>query len=230
MAVFKYASREVSRRSAQIMVPYIVEVTKARSVIDVGCGLGSWLLAYLENGLDIKGLDNCHVLTEDTLVDKAVVQVVNFEKGYPKLEKADLVNCLEVAEHIDPSAADGFLDFLVGLSDVIVFSAAFPGQGGFEHKNEQYPQYWRDRFAARGYVFLDAFRPVFWQNSEIALWYRQNMFLVVKKEIASRFAIPVWDGNVYILPEMYEAKIRKIEELKGKRLSRKLKKVFGFFR
>ena len=62
----------------------------------------------------------------------------------------DLVNCLEVAEHLDASRADSFVDDLCALGDVVVFSAAIPGQGGTHHVNEQFQSYWQERFRRNG--------------------------------------------------------------------------------
>jgi hypothetical protein len=49
----------------------------------------------------------------------------------------DLVQSLEVAEHIPPAQTEIFVDNLAAHGDVILFSAAVPGQGGEFHVNEQ---------------------------------------------------------------------------------------------
>ncbi len=36
-------------------------------------------------------------------------------------------------------------------SNTIFWSAARPGQGGFNHVNEQEPEYWIEKFARHGY-------------------------------------------------------------------------------
>ena len=40
-----------SRQSADVIVPIILQLTRARSVVDVGCGVGSWLRAYSRAGV-----------------------------------------------------------------------------------------------------------------------------------------------------------------------------------
>ena len=62
-----------------------------------------------------------------------------------------------------------------------MFSAAIPGQGGQNHINEQWPTYWQEFFQKYDYDMIDFFRPKIWNNTKIERWYRQNMFLVVKK-------------------------------------------------
>ena len=51
--------------------------------------------------------------------------------------KFDLVQSLEVGEHLPKSAADTFVETLVKHGDVVLFSAASVGQGGHDHINEQ---------------------------------------------------------------------------------------------
>jgi SAM-dependent methyltransferase len=47
-----------SRRSATAIVPFLVELLEPRSVVDVGCGTGSWLRVFREHGVDdVLGLD-----------------------------------------------------------------------------------------------------------------------------------------------------------------------------
>jgi hypothetical protein len=89
----------------------------------------------------------------------------------------DLVVSLEVAEHLDASAADGFVASLVRHGDVVLFSAAIPFQGGHHHVNEQFADYWAERFAAHGYRALDFLRPQIWSESGILWWLRQNVLL-----------------------------------------------------
>jgi hypothetical protein len=116
-------------------------------------------------------------------------QATDVGKPFSAKRRFDLAMTLEVAEHLDASCASTFIDNVVALSDVIVFSAAIPGQGGNHHVNEQWPDYWKALFDARGYVMIDALRPRFWNNPKIESWYRQNLFYAVKKDKLS--AIPL---------------------------------------
>jgi len=92
----------------------------------------------------------------------------------------DLVVSLEVAEHIPHASADTFVDSLVRHGDIVLFSAAIPGQGGTFHVNEQWPEYWGKRFKARGYVGIDCVRPLVWEDPSVDYWYAQNVFLFVR--------------------------------------------------
>jgi len=70
---------------------------------------------------------------------------------------------------------------LVRLGSAVVFSAAVPHQGGEGHVNEQWPDYWIDRFRERGYEFIDCLRRKIWNTEQIEWWYAQNLFLFVER-------------------------------------------------
>ena len=87
---------------------------------------------------------------------------------------------LEVAEHLPGEAADGFIRSLTSFSDCVLFSAAIPHQGGVDHLNEQWPEYWERRFSDAGFVAVDCLRPRFWNRQGVEWWYLQNMFVFVR--------------------------------------------------
>jgi hypothetical protein len=58
----------------------------------------------------------------------------------------DVAITMEVAEHLPETSADHFVMLLTSLSNLIVFTAAPPGQHGIDHINEQPPSYWISRF------------------------------------------------------------------------------------
>ena len=51
-----------SLRSAQAIVPLVIDLSEPRSVVDFGCGIGTWLQAFVECGVDdYLGLDGDYV-------------------------------------------------------------------------------------------------------------------------------------------------------------------------
>ncbi len=82
-----------------------------------------------------------------------------------------------MAEHLPHAKADLFVDNLVAHGDVILFSAAVPHQGGEHHINEQPPEYWRSKFAGRGYAVFDFVRPGLAKDEDVMPWYRFNSYI-----------------------------------------------------
>src|SRR5262245_59185328 len=53
---------DASYRSAAAVVPLIMKLFAPESVVDVGCGVGTWLRAFAEQGVSrLLGIDGPHV-------------------------------------------------------------------------------------------------------------------------------------------------------------------------
>jgi cyclopropane fatty-acyl-phospholipid synthase-like methyltransferase len=162
-----------------------------RSVVDVGCGVGTWLAVMRERGVGtIRGLDGAWVRRDLLTIPPESFVAVDLKERIPASERFDLAISVEVAEHLPPRCADTFADSLVNLSDFVLFSAAIPHQGGKHHLNEQWQDYWAGLFEDRGYASLDAIRPKIWEDEKIAFWYRQNVLLYVKKARLGALNLP----------------------------------------
>ena len=149
-----------------------------RGIIDVGCGNGSWLSAVKELGVkEVLGIDGIYVGDKEIKVDKSEFLKKDLTIGFDLKKRFDLAISLEVAEHLPENKSDTIVDILVKHSDVILFSAAIPGQGGQYHFNEQWPEYWNKKFRDRGYVAYDILRDQFWDNDNVFWWYKQNILL-----------------------------------------------------
>jgi SAM-dependent methyltransferase len=169
--------------AAEEIVPYIISLLEPNSVVDVGCGIGTWLKVFENNGIDnILGIDGHYVDEKSLKIDADKFIDFDLEKLYKSEKKFDLAISLEVAEHLKEESAEVFIKSLTNLSDVVIFSAAIPNQGGQNHLNEQEPFYWISKFEKEGFTCLDILRPIFWENKKVDCWYRQNIFLFTKKE------------------------------------------------
>jgi len=182
--------QEGSRRSAKEIVPLVLELIQPRSVIDVGCGVGTWLSVFKECGVrDIIGVDGGYI-------DKKMLQIpkerfLSFDLREPlRMDRQfDLVVSLEVAEHLPGECAERFVDNLVRLGPVILFSAAIPFQGGEQHINEQWPDYWVKYFQQKGYVVIDCIREKIWQNTNVEMWYAQNILMFVRQDYLKNYPL-----------------------------------------
>jgi len=183
-----YASQsEGSRLSAKVVVPLIIRLMNPKSVIDVGCGLGTWLCVFREHGIEtVLGIDGPHVDASRLLIPKESFQPVDLSLPFAQDRKFDLAISLEVAEHLPPESAEGFVRSLVSLAPAVVFSAAAPLQTGTHHANEQWPEYWHAKFARHNYVALDSLRKGIWNDRRVKWWYRQNIFLYIDENSLQR--------------------------------------------
>lgn len=173
--------REGSAASAAKIVPDLLSTLRPKSVVDVGCGVGTWLAAYASHGVPrYLGMDGPWARS-GLLIPEASFVECNLPRAPSLDERFDLAQSLEVAEHIPSADAPAFVALLTRLSDVVVFSAAIPRQGGTHHINEQWPSYWQSLFATHGYRMYDAFRSRYWDQADVEWWYSQNMFLYVKE-------------------------------------------------
>jgi SAM-dependent methyltransferase len=173
-----------SARSASATVPRILELFPwVSSVVDVGCGTGTWLHQFHLLGVSrVLGLDGGDATADLMQIDKP--DFLRKDLGYPFdiNEKFDLAMSLEVAEHLPAEFAINFVSNLVHLSDVIVFGAAIPGQGGTNHVNERWPSYWAALFEKHGFLCFDVLRGDMWYDERVEWWYRQNTFVFVNKQ------------------------------------------------
>ena len=194
-----------STRSADAVVPLLIDMIRPDSVVDVGCGVGSWLSAFQRAGVtDIVGLDGDYVPTKKLLIDPQRFVAQDVTAPFALGRRFDLAISLEVAEHLEPECAADFVAKLCQLSDNVVFSAAIPEQGGTDHRNEQWPSYWIELFAAHGYGFEDSIRPVIWNDDRVSVWFRQNILRFSRN-------IPVTKGDLgtvdRVHPQWFMARI-----------------------
>lgn len=179
--------RDSAASSAREVTPQVIRFFRPRAVIDVGCGVGAWAHSYSVSGCDVTGVDGFDVQISQLAIPADRFVRHDLEKPLNVGRRFDLVNCLEVAEHLSPGRAGTFVADLCGLADIVVFSAAVPGQGGAHHVNEQWPGYWISKFAALGFTALDCFRPALWDNNQVAYWYAQNMLAFVRQSRLGEF-------------------------------------------
>jgi hypothetical protein len=143
----------------------------------------------------------------------------------------DLAISLEVAEHLPAERASGFVKWLTELADIVLFSAATPRQGGKNHINEQWQDYWAALFAERNYVAVDCVRARIWDDRKIATWYRQNLLVYVRRvRLAEcRFPAAVPGPLSVVHPEVFLAKLERAATLSGmlKSLRRRVRGALG---
>jgi len=173
---FYRAAADDATRSARIIVPLVLEQMSVASVVDVGCGWGAWLAVFRELGATtLLGLDQACVDPARLQVPRRSFRVVDLCRPVSLRRRFDLAVSLEVAEHLPPESAETFVHSVCRLADAVLFSAAVPHQGGTQHLNEQWPEYWAEHFRRCGFLPVDFLRRRIWQHPDVAWWYAQNI-------------------------------------------------------
>lgn len=170
-------------KSARTIVPIVQGALNPRSVVDVGCGRGTWLEVWKAHGTpEVVGVDGDYVDRGNLAIDEAEFYSSDLDETIDLKRRFDLVESLEVAEHLPAARARAFVVDLCRHGDIVLFAAAPPGQGGEYHINEQPYDYWRAHFAALAYEPFDFLRPRIEDERDVAPWYRYNTLLYVKRE------------------------------------------------
>ncbi len=181
---FYEENMRIARDSAGAVVPDLMRLLSPRSVVDLGCGTGTWLAVFREQGVtDVFGVDVRRPKSVPLEIPPECFREADLTRPLRLGRRFDLALSLEVGENLPPTLADRLVDALVELAPCVLFSSAIPHQEGFEMVNEQWPEYWAAKFRERGYVALDFLRARLWANPKVAWWYAQNAVLYVRRDM-----------------------------------------------
>ena len=171
---------DLADESAEYVIKVLLDKLSLQSVLDIGCARGIWLKKWENSGVNsIHGVDGEYLDRNKIVIDDEQFTCRDIAQPFDLGKKFDLVQCLEVAEHIDEKNADDLVENLVRHGDMILFSAATPGQGGEHHVNEQWYEYWYKRFQKHSFTAYDWIRPRIANAKQVSCWYRYNIFLFV---------------------------------------------------
>ena len=138
-------------------------------MLDVGCGTGvmvetSRKLQCEAYGVDMHNHGNKKYIFEHDLRTPFSLA----EKNLPS--QLAMVISIEVGEHIPKAKHDVFCDTIAShliLGGILIFTSAFPGQGGEEHIGIERPTYWRAKFGNRGIGYSPEYTQalsLYWNN------------------------------------------------------------------
>ena len=146
---FDYAVIEAEEYEPAVRVCDWLGSLPIATVLDVGCGPGMYVNILRGRGYEAVGIDVTPVVDGKPHLYRESLLDLNGSRT------ADLVICMEVAEHIDPQHNDEIVRQVAGTINpggYLLWTAARPGQGGVGHINCRHKQYWREKLEALGLV------------------------------------------------------------------------------
>ena len=195
-------------KSHEKLLGILYRYVSPRTVVDFGCGFGLFLQAAKRMGADtVLGLDIPEVEVDTRRIRPDEFLPADFREPIALSSRFDLAISLEVAEHRPLHAASTFVGSLCAASDLIMFGAAVPYQGGMGHINENWLEFWYELFKKRGYLAFDIFRPELWTDASVTYYYKQNCILYANESISNKLAAsglqPATNIHSHIHPDMY---------------------------
>ena len=205
-------------KDALEILPFVFNYIFPKSIVDIGCGNGSWLEAAKKLGIkNVKGVDGIKVDKNNLLIEEFEFLLHDLTTPLQLDKTYDLAISLEVAEHLPESDSNTFIDNICKHSNVVLFSAAIPKQGGQFHFNEQWPEYWHLKFKKHGFLAYDILRQEFWDHKNVLWWYSQNMIIYAKKDIFDSSILSNEKVNGLVHPSSYKRKINHPRYMKNKK-------------
>ena len=115
-----------------------------KSVLDIGCGPGIYVDSLRDVGVDAVGIDiDDRVHGKEHLTYQSLFDITD--------ESAEVVVCMEVAEHIDSALEDQVVEQVVStVGNTLIWTAAAVGQGGIGHINCKDKEIWAEKITAAG--------------------------------------------------------------------------------
>jgi SAM-dependent methyltransferase len=231
---FDYIERGVIS-SARRILPALQRELCIGSVLDVGCGRGLWLAEWRHLGVTVTtGVDGAYVDRERIAIPVDCFVALDLSDFFDLGKTFDLVQCLEVGEHISPGKSKQLVANLVHHGRLILFSAATKGQGGEFHINERSLDFWRGLFEEYDFLPFDYIRPLFRKDGRVEPWYRYNTILyihtsafselspnILRRQIPQSVSIPaatslLWSTRCALLRQLPESLVTKIARYKHK--------------
>lgn len=157
---------------------YILKKFNIKTVTDVGAGRGWAAKWFSTQRIDVTAIEGL----EDNVKNSVYPLIEHDVTLAPFIKKVDLVNCIEVVEHIDEAFIENLLDTLCS-GQYLLITHATPGQGGYHHVNEQHSDYWINHIEQRGYQFSsdDTSTVRMLAKNDGSVWVERNGLFFIKR-------------------------------------------------
>ena len=136
----------------RLLADAIHEVLGTRNAIDIGCGEGMMTARLAELGWDITGAEGSTEAISKK-VPNVDIKLYDLSKPDNPAGLCECVICTETAEHIEEEFADNVISNVAKSGkNIMVWSAAKPGQLWPGHINLQPREYWLNKLSKYGWV------------------------------------------------------------------------------
>ena len=131
---------------ANRLAAWVKQELNPATLLDIGCGPGHFVDSFRDCGIDAKGIDvDDRVHGKEHLTYQSLFDITN--------ESADVVVCMEVAEHIEQELEDQVVAKVVStVGKTLIWTAAAIGQGGIGHINCKNKNDWAEKLTSAGLV------------------------------------------------------------------------------
>lgn len=162
----------------------LIDLTNAKSMVDVGCGVGYSLQYFSSKGLSVVGIDGLEdVLHHSPISDRIIIH--DYTKDAYMLDRdVDLAWSCEFVEHVEERFVENFMKTFDKCA-YVGMTHALPGQVGYHHVNCQPKEYWINLFAQRGFAYKEVETNTLKEcmgDKPYGHWVR-NSFMLFKKEL-----------------------------------------------
>jgi hypothetical protein len=150
-----------------------------KTVIDFGCGKGSYLRDLSKTHKKLVGVEGTKGIEQ--IADYSPIRCLDLSKPIQMRERGTIL-CLEVAEHLLPEQEAMLLDNIDRhCNGLLVLSWALPKQGGHGHNNERDAQYVISTLTDRGYTFDDKATGML-RDSASLWWFKKSIYVFNRKK------------------------------------------------
>ena len=134
----------------------LIQYLKPQTAFDAGCALGLFVESLRDRGVQAWGADISEYaigsVRQDIRPYCRVASITHpIPEPAPRLQRYDVVACIEVLEHLSPDEASRAITNMAAVTDVILFSSSPSDFNEPTHINVRTPIEWLQLFAARGF-------------------------------------------------------------------------------
>jgi len=129
---------------ADRLANWIRKELNPQNLLDIGCGPGTYVHSACDVGISAMGMDiDGRVKNKLNLINKSLFDLDQ--------ERAQVVLCMEVVEHISSDLEDLAVSKIAGtVENTLIWTAAAVGQGGIGHINCRDKEYWAKKLTDAG--------------------------------------------------------------------------------